>query len=401
MKTLTAIATLVVAGLFCTASAQAVTKLQPDEPEKFTVTPKQDVEFSLDLKAGDVCNITTDAPEELPMFLQLADPKGKVLVKDGEVDRGWVFVPEATGSYTLAFKWYEETDKDEAAKVAGKQITVRYSGKFKLPTNATTKAVRTVNGYQAKIADEPNDGGSSYLVVSKAGKIRAIMREEKEMTGGLFFSDDAKASADMGSPRTTTMYRTTPDKTGDGTPDIAVEYYTGGAHCCFEITFFELGQTVRQLPTIDTDNDRLTPVAKLPNGGLRFEAAEQAFCYWTINYAQSPQPMIIWEFKNEELRPRWDLMRKPAPTLAALKRMAATAKAKINLNPYTSPDDNFNDFQEPFWDEMLKLIYTGHEDLAWQYFDLVWPAKKTGKEKFLADFKEQLSKSVYGQRSMS
>ena len=68
----------------------------------------------------------------------------------------------------------------------------------------------------------------------------------------------------------------------------------------------------------------------------------------------------------------------------------------MNLHPYTNPDDNFNDFEEAFWGDMLDLIYTGHEDLAWQYFDMVWPAKKAGKGKFLADFKEQLSKSAYG-----
>jgi len=107
-------------------------------------------------------------------------------------------------------------------------------------------------------------------------------------------------------------------------------------------------------------------------------------------------PAVTYEFKNEELSPRFDLMRKPGPTLAALRRKAATDRAKINLHPYKNPDDNFNDFEEPFWDYMLDLIYTGHEDLAWQYFDLVWPAKKAGKERFRADFKKQLDSSAYG-----
>ena len=94
-------------------------------------------------------------------------------------------------------------------------------------------------------------------------------------------------------------------------------------------------------------------------------------------------------------------MKKPAPTLAKLKRDAAATRSKLNLNPYTSPEDNFNDFEEPFWGEMLDLIYTGHEDLAWQYFEMVWPAKKPGKDKFLADFKEQLALTAYGERKRS
>lgn len=224
------------------------------------------------------------------------------------------------------------------------------------------------------------------------------MRAEKEITGGFYFSDDASHLDGANAKQSAALMRTTTDKTGDGTPDIAVEYYSGGAHCCFEITFFELGRSIRQLPTIDTDNDRMTATGKKPDGGLRFQFSEQAFAYWNINFAQSPMPTVIYEFdKADKLVPRFDLMKKAAPTIAKLKRDAATMKAKINLNPYISPEDNFNDWEEPFWSDMLDLIYTGHEDLAWQYFDLVWPAKKQGKEKFLSDFKEQLALTAYGE----
>ena len=108
-------------------------------------------------------------------------------------------------------------------------------------------------------------------------------------------------------------------------------------------------------------------------------------------------PTVIYEFdKSDKFVASFDLMRKPALSLMKLKRDAAAAKAKINLNPYTSPEDNFNDWEEPFWGYMLDLIYSGYEDQAWQYFELVWPSKKKGKEKFLADFKEQLALSTYG-----
>jgi hypothetical protein len=151
------------------------------------------------------------------------------------------------------------------------------------------------------------------------------------------------------------------------------------------------------LPTIYTDNDQLTAFAKKPGGGLRLRASEQAFAYWAIAFAFSPMPTVIYEFdKSDELVPRFDLMKKPAPSLAKLKQMAAATRAKLNLNPYTSPEDNFNDFEGPFWGEMLDLIYTGQEDLAWQYFEMVWPVKKPGKDKFLADFKEQLTLTAYG-----
>jgi hypothetical protein len=47
---------------------------------------------------------------------------------------------------------------------------------------------------------------------------------------------------------------------------------------------------------------------------------------------------------------------------------------------------------------MLDLIYTGNEQTAWQYFEMVWPPKRQGKELFLKDFKAQLAESYYGKR---
>lgn len=380
------------------ADAQSQIQLKADSPVKFHIEGRKSHEFLMDLRSDDVCNIATDAANDMPILMAIYLPSGEEFAKEVDPHDGYVFVADMPGTYRISFDVIKELSDDDIAKSDGKEIIVRYSNKFSLPAGAKTASVRTVNGYQAKIANESRDDGKTFLVIQKAGKLKALMRAEKEITGGFYFSDDASQLDGANAKQSAALMRTTPDKTGNGTPDIAVEYYSGGAHCCFEITFFELGQSVRQLPTIDTDNDRLTVIGKNPKGGLRFQFSEQAFAYWNINFAQSPMPTVIYEFdKADKLVPRFDLMKKAAPTLAKLKRDAATMKAKINLNPYISPEDNFNDWEEPFWSDMLDLIYTGHEDLAWQYFDLVWPAKKQGKEKFLSDFKEQLALTAYGE----
>lgn len=378
--------------------AQSVVNLKPDTVAKFKIEDRKSHEFLIDLKADEICSITTDATIDLPIVMAVVLPSGDELVKEVEPSEGFVFVADTPGTYRLVFSVAKGIPDDNLAKENGKEVSVRYSSKFSLPAGVKTATVRNINGYQVKIANETKDEGKTFLVIQKAGKLKALMRAEKEIAGGFHFSDDPSQADGANPKRSAQLMRTTPDKTGDGTPDVAVEYYTGGAHCCFEITFFELGTSVRQLPTIDTDNDRLMAIAKKPGGGLRFQFAEQAFAYWNINFAQSPMPNVIYEFnKSDNLVPRFDLMKRPAPTLAKLKRDAAAMKAKINLNTYTSPEDNFNDWEEPFWADMLDLIYTGHEDLAWQYFDMVWPAKKQGKEKFKADFKEQLAMAAYGE----
>jgi hypothetical protein len=372
--------------------SQGWTTLERDTPLQLSLRPKDTAGLSMNLTAGEVLDLRIKGSEAMFLELDLSDPSGKQLVKGSDALRGILMIPEITGRYELVVR---NTDTQPENLSTATAFTISYSNKLNLPKNAKTTATRVINGYTARTIDEVGDDASTYLTIQKAGKIVGVMRAEKEMTGGFYFSDDPTKFTPKAS---VALIRSTPDKTGDGTPDIAVEYYSGGAHCCFDITFFELGSRVRQLPTISTDNDQLTAFAKKPGGGLRFRFSEQAFAYWAIAFAYSPMPTVIYEFdKSDEFIPRFDLMKKPAPSPAKLKQTAAATRAKLNLHPYTSPDDNFNDFEEPFWGEMLDLIYTGHEDLAWQYFAMVWPAKKPGKEKFLADFKEQLALTAYGE----
>jgi hypothetical protein len=372
---------------------QTVTQLKPETSVNFLLQPKQTREFAVVLKSGDVCDLHVKVDERFYVEMDVRDPSGQAMVKGGDARQGYLFIADAAGTYKIII--HGNGDPQDSSVAASASIV--FSNKLNLPKNAKTVATRVINGYNAKIVDEAGDSGKSYLIIQKADSVKAIMRAEKEIGGGFFFSDGSSEFNRSSTSRTATLMRTTADKTGDGTPDVAVEYYTGGAHCCFQITFFELGKTVRQLPTIDTNNDELTAISRKPGGGLRFEVAEQAFAYWAIAFALSPMPTVIYEFdQQDELIPRFDLMKKPAPSLAMLRRKAAAAKAKLNFNSYTSPEDNFNDFDEAFWGEMLDLIYTGHADLAWKYFDMVWPVKKPGKEKFLADFKEQLANSAYG-----
>ncbi|HEY2866005.1 MAG TPA: hypothetical protein VGJ02_02830 [Pyrinomonadaceae bacterium] len=389
--------------VFCLAvvavgvAAQEAVSLSPDVGVRVTLSANREKSLSFDAAIDQYCEISSNATDEQPLTMSVLDPAGEVLVKYGDDTGDIVFIAPSSGKYRLVLK-IDVPDAAMAKTYGEKQFNINYTNKLQLPKDAQTRSTRVVNGYQAKIVNEPGDEGKTYFLVQKGGKTKAIMREQKQLEGGFYFSDDPDALEGGASQQSVALMRGTPDKTGDGIPDVAVEYFSGGAHCCFEITFFELGDRVRQLPTIGTDNDHMSAIDKKPGGGLRFVYAEQAFAYWNINFAQSPMPAVTWEFdKSDKLVPRFDLMRKPAPALAVLKRKATAARAKIPPSPYVSPDDNFNDWDDAFWGDMLDLIFTGHEDVAWQYFDMVWPAKKKGKEKFLADFKEQLAQTSYGE----
>lgn len=363
----------------------------------FSLTKDQEKDFSIVLREGQLADIRTDVKDFFSLEISIAGSNGKPISEHEDASAGCVFIAPADGMYRITFKLNEYEEKEAASQP--KRFTVSYSNNLALSAGAKVAASRRINGYDVRIVNETRDEGDSYLLIRKGGEVKGILRRVKQLTGGIFFSDDPEhVYDDPEQKRANLLYRSTPDKTGDGNPDISVEYYSGGAHCCYEITFFELGPKVRQLSTIDTDNDRLKALRKRPGGGLLFHWSEQVFAYWAIAFAFSPFPDVFYDFQNGELSPRFDLMKEPAPTMAVLRRKAAAAKAKMNLNPWVSPEDNFHDFEEAFWGEMLDLMYAGHEDLAWKYFDLVWPKDKPGKEKFAADFREQLAESAYARR---
>jgi hypothetical protein len=62
------------------------------------------------------------------------------------------------------------------------------------------------------------------------------------------------------------LFGATTDKTGDGTPDLAVSYYSGGAHCCFSMYFYELGDEVKPIKALNTGDAGITAIGKSPNG---------------------------------------------------------------------------------------------------------------------------------------
>ena len=120
---------------------------------------------------------------------------------------------------------------------------------------------------------------------------------------------------------------------------------------------------------------------------------------------------MILEFEKNHLVPSFERMKKPAPSLAIIRKKALFAASQLNNLPYVGSVDGFydagslfkedvKDFSSTFYSEMLDLIYSGNELLAWQFFDLTWPNNKAGKDIFLREFKKRLSESSYWQSIM-
>lgn len=377
-----------------TARAQA-DLLKLGQPLSFSLSPGEARTFRLAMKQDDFAELDWKAPEGVYLHFRITDPAGNELASsNSDFNDSAMFVAPRGGEYTFRI----EFDKEAEAK-GPQNISLQYKNTFKLPAGSKQDAIRKINGYSVRImrTPEPKDGtGYSIVLVERDGKLKSILEAEAQGEAMRFTFGDAPESYDSASERRgKALIKSTGDITGDGVPDVMIDYYSGGAHCCFESYFINLGKTPETVEHIDAANSGLHALRKSTRGGLLFETDDNAWAYWRTSFAESPLPRMVMEFEGNKLRPNFDLTKKAAPPIATLRAKARSERAKVSADPYTGDEGGL---EYPFWAEMLNLIYTGNEQIAWQYFEMVWPPKRQGKELFLRDFKAQLADSYYGKR---
>lgn len=373
---------------------QAPQVLKTDGPNTFILTKDASKEFTLNLKRGDYVELEWDNKLQAGYWpvLSLLSPAGQELF---EGDNMAVIVPTG-GEHKVVVTL---KGSEEAKPYVGQTLNLLYNNALKIPADTIVRETRKINGYEIKIIVPKNtdEGGESIFLIEKAGKPKAILKGDSYGTLGFNFADKG-GEADETSAK---LFAATADKTGDGTPDVAVEYFSGGAHCCFEMHFFELGEDVVKIPVLSTGDAPIRAVEKNPKGGLYLGTADAVFAYWNIPFAGSPFGDLVLEFRNGKWRPSPAKMLRPAPSMVELEKRAAEERSKINNTPYLGSsfagltEDGSYVFEDAFWGTMLDLIYTGHRDLAWKYLDMVWPETKKGKDIFKADFQENLENSRF------
>lgn len=202
---------------------------------------------------------------------------------------------------------------------------------------------------------------------------------------GTLYDDDPDA-------KLVTMGR---DITGDGQPDLVVSEWAGGANCCLTLHIFEIGRHFRKIGEIDAafgdQGPHFVHFDKLP--GLQIQIYDWTYANWHTDFADSPAPKVILQYKRGKYRVAPDLM---CTHEVDMKELAAKIHkiqaATENLNGGSWP---YVDLPPELWGTMLGLIYTCHRLQAWLFVDMAWPKKVAGKEDFIDDPIKQMKKSPY------
>ena len=181
------------------------------------------------------------------------------------------------------------------------------------------------------------------------------------------------------------------DVIGDGIPNVVVETYSGGVHCCFSYFIFELGEHFRLINHIDAGDYPIWFRQHDNEPGLEIKLGDVNFLYWKTGFAGSPVPRVLLKYRNGRDRPDPKLMREPPMALATLKKLAEEIKTSDRW-------DKNEDAPLPprLWAVMLDLIYSGNMGQTREFLEMSWPPSRQGKHQFADKFFNcQLRRSHY------
>jgi hypothetical protein len=181
------------------------------------------------------------------------------------------------------------------------------------------------------------------------------------------------------------------DLTGDGKQNFLFYEWSGGAHCCFNATILTTEIPIKQVAIIE--GRHTVPVFEdLDDDGLyEVIVRDWTYDYWPQSFAGSPAPEVILVYNGSEYVPSKLFMFREAPSEKELKEKVTEVK-----NELTTTYDIYKGL--PF-QYALNLMYTGHEELGWQFIEQVWPESESKeKEELIESLRGLMEHSSYWQK---
>jgi hypothetical protein len=144
------------------------------------------------------------------------------------------------------------------------------------------------------------------------------------------------------------------DLTGDGVPDLLVESYSLGAHCCFGYLLLSLGETLEVVWSASTLDAAVLVVDLEHDGRRQLLLRDMSFAYAFCSFASSPAPPVVLSLGREGV-----VLANGAFARAYERELAGALEAAL-AEPTGPPDDA----RCAVAHLALVLLYAGHTDTA-------------------------------------
>lgn len=175
------------------------------------------------------------------------------------------------------------------------------------------------------------------------------------------------------------------DFDGDGTKDLIVRAWNGGAHCCYTYDIYSLSNKVSRIWHFDASDGHMLTMPSNVSGLPIILIEDATFRYWGQGVMVMPVVALRWQkdkFRVDLERMRSGKDKHPLPSVEAVRQSLRKGQT-----------DELSDY-------MLNLYYSGHGKDANNFLDSVWSSnadvKKMGSAAaFKRDFMTRMVSSPF------
>ncbi len=186
------------------------------------------------------------------------------------------------------------------------------------------------------------------------------------------------------------------DVTGNGVPDVVMEEYSGGAHCCTTYTIVELfegGPVV--LPVLEAGHSSGRFVQADEDAALEFRMHDWAYAYYFACFAASPAPVVTLDLTySSGSGYAWRFANSRVEMSAEVRDTLDEAAGRLR----THWDDRWEtDAYPEFLRHYLDLIYFGQAAAAAKFLRDAFEGHDAERVAFLVDVALLLRENEYCQ----
>jgi hypothetical protein len=174
------------------------------------------------------------------------------------------------------------------------------------------------------------------------------------------------------------------DLNGDHKPELVIEGYSGGVHCCYTYRVISVGATPQLLHSFQ--NQVPITFEKQPDGAVLIRAADGVFDYFLIPHNYAVIPKVVLKIEGNKLV---DVSSNFSETYDKEIELARSQLSTADLDKLRQ--SKFND--KMFTDQVatvhnvlaivLNYLYSGREEKAWETLNDLWPQSDRSRAKSL------------------
>ena len=157
-----------------------------------------------------------------------------------------------------------------------------------------------------------------------------------------------------------------------------------GMHCCNHLLMLKKDEMPR-VSLYWGDGHQEPWLEEGEDGQYIMKTLESSYAYWPFSYAASAFPMLAWRIVPSGFLLAPDLMITDPPDQETLNELTQEIKETFDGE----------DIPYPLYATVLDLIYSGNEDIAWEFFEEAWPSDTKSKQEFKRNFIDQICGSDF------